>query len=215
LSEDAVFSGAKMDIVIVDYGMGNLRSVEKAFTRLGCAAQVTSDPEAVNGAKKIVLPGVGAFGDAMRELRTRGLIEPLLAAIAEGRPFLGICLGLQVLFEESEEAPRVAGLGVLSGTVKRFQTNLKVPHMGWNTLRIVRRPPILEGITDGAYVYFVHSYYVEPLDDAVAATITDYGIPFTSMIWRGNLFATQFHPEKSQAVGLQILRQFGEYRGEI
>lgn len=202
-----------MSTVIVDYGMGNLRSVEKAFARLGFTAEITSDPDAINRAEKIVVPGVGAFGDAMRELRERGLIEPLLCAITDQRPFLGICLGLQVLFEGSEEAPNVPGLGVIPGLVKRLQTDLKVPHMGWNTLHVIRRPPILDGIPDSAYVYFVHSYYVEPMDDSVTATTTDYGISFTSMIWRGNLFATQFHPEKSQAVGLEILKKFGEYRG--
>lgn len=203
-----------MSIVIVDYGMGNLRSVEKAFARLGFKVEITSDPDAINRAEKIVVPGVGAFGDAMRELRERGLIEPLLRAITDQRPFLGICLGLQVLFEGSEEAPNVKGLGIIPGLVKRLQTDLKVPHMGWNTLHVIRRPPILSDIPDSAYVYFVHSYYVEPMDGSVTAATTDYGISFTSMIWRGNLFATQFHPEKSQAVGLQILKQFGEYRGE-
>jgi glutamine amidotransferase len=203
-----------MSIVIIDYGMGNLRSVEKAFVRLGFRVEITSDPDAINRAEKIVVPGVGAFGDAMRELRERGLIEPLLRAITDQRPFLGICLGLQVLFEGSEEAPNVPGLGVIPGLVKRLQTDLKVPHMGWNTLHVIRRPPILDGISDSAYVYFVHSYYVEPMDGSVTAATTDYGISFTSMIWRGNLFATQFHPEKSQAVGLEILKQFGEYRGE-
>ncbi len=203
-----------MSIVIIDYGMGNLRSVEKAFVRLGFTVEITSDPDAINRAEKIVVPGVGAFGDAMRELRERGLIEPLLCAITDQRPFLGICLGLQVLFEGSEEAPNVPGLGVIPGLVKRLQTDLKVPHMGWNTLHVIRRPPILDGISDSAYVYFVHSYYVEPMDGSVTATTTDYGISFTSMIWRGNLFATQFHPEKSQAVGLEILKKFGEYRGE-
>ncbi len=203
-----------MSIVIVDYGMGNLRSVEKAFAHLGFTVEITSDPDAINRAEKIVVPGVGAFGDAMRELRERRLIEPLLRAITDQRPFLAICLGLQVLFEGSEEAPDVKGLGIIPGLVKRLQTDLKVPHMGWNTLHVIRRPPILSGIPDGAYVYFVHSYYVEPMGGSVTATTTDYGISFTSMIWRGNLFATQFHPEKSQAVGLQILKQFGEYRGE-
>lgn len=202
-----------MSIVIVDYGMGNLRSVEKAFARLGYTVQITSDPDVISRGEKIIVPGVGAFGDAMRELSKRSLVDPILDAIRDQRPFLGICLGLQVLFDESEEAPNVPGLGVIPGRVKRFQTGLKVPHIGWNTLHVVRRPPILNGISEGAYVYFVHSYYVEPRDDSVAATTTDYGISFASMIWRGNLFATQFHPEKSQAIGLQILKKFGDYRG--
>ncbi len=201
-------------IAIVDYGMGNLRSVEKAFARLGHRACVTSDPQQVAEASKVVLPGVGAFGDAMANLRQAGLVEPLLEAIRREKPFLGICLGLQLLFQVSYEDGQHEGLGVLRGKVVRFQLprQYKVPHMGWNQLHIRRRPPMLQGIPEGTYVYFVHSYYVVPEDDQVVATTTDYGGPFVSMIWQGRLCATQFHPEKSQQVGLQMLDQFARQK---
>jgi glutamine amidotransferase len=204
-------------IAIVDYGMGNLRSVQKGFEKVGVAATVTSDPDAIARAAKVVLPGVGAFGDAMRELRQRDLIEPVRSAIDAGKPFLGICLGLQLLFDVGYEGGRHEGLGVLPGEVVRFSwpdaqgagpADLKVPHMGWNQLSIRRAAPLLAGLAEGAHVYFVHSYYVVPRDEAVVATVTDYGGPFTSMIWRDNLFATQFHPEKSQADGLRMLKNF-------
>jgi len=197
-------------IAIIDYGMGNLRSVEKGFERVGAATAVTSDPDEVRRAEKVVLPGVGAFEDAMAELRRRGLVEPVREAIARDKPFLGICLGLQLLFETSYENGRHAGLGVLGGDVRRFELppEYSVPHMGWNQLLVRRRAPILEGIAEGTQVYFVHSYYVVPSDPEVIATETDYPDLFCSMIWRGNLFATQFHPEKSQSEGLKILRNF-------
>ncbi|MHB1033497.1 MAG: imidazole glycerol phosphate synthase subunit HisH [Pirellulales bacterium] len=199
-------------IAIVDYGMGNLRSVQKGFEKVGHLATVTSDPAVVESAAKVVLPGVGAFEDAMAELRRRNLVEPVLAAIRADKPFLGICLGLQLLFDVSYEGGRHAGLGVLPGEVVRFEvpSDHKVPHMGWNQLSIRRPAPILAGVADGTYVYFVHSYYVVPCDASVIATETDYPSPFCSMVWRGNLFATQFHPEKSQAEGLKILRNFAE-----
>jgi len=199
-------------IVIVDYGMGNLRSVQKGFEKTGHAATVSSDPGAVAAADKVVLPGVGAFEDAVAELRRRGLVEPVLDAIGTGKPFLGICLGLQLLFETSYEHGKHQGFGVLAGEVVRFQlpAEYSVPHMGWNQLSIRRRAPILEGIEDGAHFYFVHSYYVVPRDPGVVAVETDYGGPFCSMVWRENLFATQFHPEKSQSDGLRILRNFAE-----
>ena len=199
-------------IAIVDYGMGNLRSVQKGFEHVGHAATITSDPAVIRSAEKVVLPGVGAFGDCMQELRSRKLVEPVKQAIADGKPFLGICLGLQLLFEVGHEGGRHEGLGVLAGEVVRFDLphDYKVPHMGWNQLEIVRPAPILAGLTSGTHVYFVHSYYVVPADPAVIATKTTYGVPFTSMIWRDNLFATQFHPEKSQADGLRILRNFAE-----
>ncbi len=199
-------------IAVIDYGMGNLRSVQKGFEKVGHGATITSDPAEVARAEKVVLPGVGAFEDAMAELRQRGLIDPVLAAINSGKPFLGICLGLQLLFETSYEHGEHEGLGVLAGEVVRFELprEYSVPHMGWNQLSIARRAPILEGLAEGTYVYFVHSYYVVPRDPEVIATTTDYPEPFCSMIWRDNLFATQFHPEKSQADGLRILKNFAE-----
>ena len=197
-------------IVIVDYGMGNLRSVQKAFEKLGHRAEVTSDPARLRGASKLVLPGVGAFEDAIAELRRLGLVRPILEAIDSGKPLLGICLGLQLLFDVSYENGRHAGLGVLRGEVVRFEVppEYSVPHMGWNQLWIRRDAPMLEGILDGAYFYFVHSYYVAPRDAEVVAAETDYPGRFCSMIRRDNLVATQFHPEKSQATGLRMLQNF-------
>jgi imidazole glycerol-phosphate synthase subunit HisH len=199
-------------IAIIDYGMGNLRSVQKGFEKVGQAATITCDAATIRSAAKVVLPGVGAFGDAMDELHRRGLIEPVKASIAEGKPFLGICLGLQLLFETGDEGGRHEGLGVLAGEVVRFDLprDYKVPHMGWNQLQIVHSAPLFRGVASGTHAYFVHSYYVVPRDRQIVATETDYGGPFTSSIWRGNLFATQFHPEKSQADGLRILRNFAE-----
>jgi glutamine amidotransferase len=197
-------------IVIVDYGMGNLRSVQKGFERVGAVAEISGDPAELAKADKIVLPGVGAFRDAMAELQRCQLVEPLLTAIRDDKPLLGICLGLQLLFEVSFEGEECRGLGVIPGKVVRFDLprSFKVPHMGWNQA-IVRRPaPLLEGIQDGDYFYFVHSYYVVPDDPAVVAMEADYGGPFCAMIWRDNLFATQFHPEKSQAKGLRVLENF-------
>jgi glutamine amidotransferase len=199
-------------ITIVDYGMGNLRSVQKGFEKVGHAARVTSDPAEVAAASKVVLPGVGAFEDAVAELRRLDLVGPVLASIEAGKPFLGICLGLQLLFERSYENGVHEGLGVLRGEVVRFKLppGYSVPHMGWNQLLVRRRPPILDGLAEGTYVYFVHSYYVVPEDEGVIATETDYGGRFCSMIWRDNVFASQFHPEKSQTDGLRILRAFAE-----
>jgi glutamine amidotransferase len=199
-------------IVIVDYGMGNLRSVEKGFAKVGHQATVTSDPGQIAAASKIVLPGVGAFRDAIGELRRQKLIDPLREVIDAGKPFLGICLGLQLLMDVSYEDGQYEGLGVIPGAVVRFDVpaELKVPHMGWNRIRRRAQPPLLSGIEDDAFVYFVHSYYVAPEDRRVVATETEYGGPFTSMIWRDNVFATQFHPEKSQTTGLRILKNFAE-----
>ena len=199
-------------IAIIDYGMGNLRSVQKGFETVGHQAVVTSEAARVAAAAKVVLPGVGAFEDAMAELRRRELIEPVLEAINSGKPFLGICLGLQLLFEISHENGEHRGLGVLPGEVVRFQVppEYSVPHMGWNQLAIRRRAPILEGIAEGTHFYFVHSFYVVPREAEVIATETDYPEPFCSMIWRDHLYATQFHPEKSQADGLRILKNFAE-----
>jgi imidazole glycerol-phosphate synthase subunit HisH len=199
-------------IAIIDYGMGNLRSVQKAFEKVGHQAMITSDPAQVAAAAKVVLPGVGAFEDAIAELRRLGLVKPVLDAIDSGKPFLGICLGLQLLFDVSYENGRHEGLGVLPGEVVRFELpqEFSVPHMGWNQLAIRRPAPILAGLAEGTYVYFVHSYYVAPKDSQVIATETDYGGYFCSMIWRDNVFATQFHPEKSQSEGLHILKNFAE-----
>jgi glutamine amidotransferase len=197
-------------IAIIDYQMGNLRSVQKALEKVGHAATITSEPEVLAKAEKIVLPGVGAFGDAMAELRRRHLVEPIREAIAAGKPFLGICLGLQLLFDVGYEGGEFEGLKVLRGKVVRFDLphEFKVPHMGWNRGRIVRRAPLLADIEDGSYFYFVHSYYVVPEDSALVSIESDYGDPFCAAIWRDNLFATQFHPEKSQATGLKMLQNF-------
>lgn len=197
-------------ITIVDYGMGNLRSVQKAFEKLGIAAQIVASPEQVAAADKLVLPGVGAFRDAIRELERLSLVEPIREHIRRDKPFLGICLGLQLLFDVSFEDGEWQGLGVLAGDVVRFPADpeLKVPHMGWNTLQLTRPSPLWQGVPTDASVYFVHSYYVRPQDSSVIAATTDYGVRFTSMVARGNLFATQFHPEKSQKVGLKLLENF-------
>lgn len=198
-------------IAIVDYGMGNLRSVEKGFLKVGVDAKVVTDPKSIDNAKAIVLPGVGAFRDCMRNLEEMSLIESIIQSIRKGKPFLGICLGLQVLFAESEEFGSCNGLGILPGKVIRFKVDLKVPHMGWNTVTVLRQPPIFQGIKDNSFFYFVHSYYVVPDANEVIAGTTDYGISFASMVWKDNICATQFHPEKSQETGLQILKNFGDF----
>jgi glutamine amidotransferase len=198
-------------IAIVDYGMGNLKSVEKGFKKVGVEATVTSNPKVVDNAKAVVLPGVGAFRDCIRNLTDLSLTEAVVSAINKGKPFLGICLGLQVLFSESEEFGICKGLDVFRGKVVRFGEGLKVPHMGWNTVKIISRPPILSEIEDNAYFYFVHSFYVVPEDHGIIATTTDYGTTFTSMVWKDNVFATQFHPEKSQELGLKVLAGFGKF----
>ncbi|WP_420265686.1 imidazole glycerol phosphate synthase subunit HisH [Candidatus Magnetominusculus dajiuhuensis] len=199
-------------IAIVDYGMGNLKSVEKGFLKSGVAVKVTERSADILSASGVVLPGVGAFKDCMANLDRLGLIEPILKSIRTGKPFLGICLGLQALFTESEEFGRCPGLGVFKGRVARFPvTTLKVPHMGWNNVKFKNKPPIFDGIEDNRYFYFVHSYYVAPEDPAITAGTTDYGIEFTSMIWKDNVIATQFHPEKSQNSGLEVLRNFGAF----
>lgn len=202
-------------ITIVDYQMGNLRSVQKGFERVGSAALISSDPEQVRTADKLVLPGVGAFGDAMHELRERGLTEAINEAIRRGAPFLGICLGLQLLFETSDEGGCHAGLGILPGKVVRFRVPppLKVPHMGWNQAHILQPAPLLAGVPSGTYFYFVHSYYVAPADGEVVAVQTTYDQPFCAMVWKDNVLATQFHPEKSQAAGLKLLSNFAQWRG--
>ena len=191
--------------------MGNLRSVQAGLEHVGQKAFVTDDPEKIMESPAVVLPGVGAFADAIGRLEETGLGDAFRKAVQSGKPCLGICLGLQLLFSESEEGGLYRGLDIIPGRVIRFSNQLKVPHMGWNQLNI-KKPdlPIFREIPDDSYMYFVHSYYVQPEDTNVIATTTDYGIDFTSMIAKDNLFATQFHPEKSQKIGLQILRNFGD-----
>jgi glutamine amidotransferase len=202
-------------IAIVDYGMGNLRSVEKGFLRVGADARIVSDTSSLENSRGIVLPGVGAFRDCIRNLTKADLAETIVRSIDKGKPYLGICLGLQVLFSESEEFGLCKGLDVFKGRVIRFQeAGLKVPHMGWNTVKISRRPPIYKDIPDESYLYFVHSYYVVPAEHDISAMTTEYGIEFTSMVWKDNVFASQFHPEKSQMLGLKILKGFGDFVGK-
>ena len=205
-------------IAIVDYGMGNLRSVQKAIEKVGSKAEITRSPQRIADARAVILPGVGAFKDCMDNLEKFGLITPVLKAIASGKPFLGICLGLQLLFTESLEFGHHPGLGVIKGVVKPFSQTmadpdrsgglLKIPHMGWNSVRNMKSVPVLADLTDDAYFYFVHSYYVEPEDQQVVATLTNYGGEFVSAVAFDNVLATQFHPEKSQQQGLAILRAF-------
>jgi glutamine amidotransferase len=200
-----------MSIAIVDSGYGNLRSVEKALAHAGGAPVITADPDVVRRADRVVVPGQGAFRDCVAGLKTRGLEEAVREAVRAGKPFLGICLGLQILFDESEEQGPCVGLGLLRGKVVRFRPSdpsLKVPHMGWNDVRVRREDPMWRGIPDGAFVYFVHSYYVVPEDPGVIALETDYGVKFCAAVRKDNVFACQFHPEKSQRVGLALLANF-------
>lgn len=206
-------------IAIIDYGMGNLRSVQKGFECVGHEAVVTRDLRVIDQASHVVLPGVGAFGDCMDNLARFELTDVIHRSIAKGKPFLGICLGYQLLFSESEEFGYHKGLGILAGKVKAIPrpsddggTSFKIPHMGWNTIQVNTVAPPLRGIVSDSYVYFVHSYYVEPADHALVSTQTEYGIPFASSVWKDNIFATQWHPEKSQAVGLQVLKNFGDWQ---
>lgn len=198
-------------IAIVDYGMGNLRSVSKAFEAVGHRAVVTRDKAAIKNASHVVLPGVGAFGDCMANLERFDLVESILSTIQTGKPFLGICLGLQLLFTESEEFGVHKGLGIIPGKVRKFalEPPLKVPHIGWNQVNAQRPCPLFNDIADGSNWYFVHSYFVDPTDHNVASTTTTYGIPFVSSIWKENIVACQFHPEKSQSVGLRLIKNFG------
>ena len=197
-------------IAIIDYGMGNLRSVQKALEAVGHEATVTPDPEVVRKASKVILPGVGAFADAIAELRRTGLGEAFTEAVRAGKPCLGVCLGLQLLFDASEEDGEHQGLGLIPGRVVRFdpEPGLKVPHMGWNTLRVRKPSPLLEGLEAEPSVYFVHSYYARPADPADVVAESDYPRPFAAMVSRENLTAAQFHPEKSQRVGLAMYANF-------
>jgi glutamine amidotransferase len=198
-------------IAIVDYGRGNLGSVEKAFARVGMAAVVTQDPAVVDRAEAVVLPGDGAFHDAMGSLQALGLIEPLRACFDRARPFLGICLGYQLLFSESEEFGQGKGLDVIPGAVRRFPAGLKVPHMGWNQVEHRGDLRLFDGIPSGAHFYFVHSYYPETTDPSLRVATCTYGITFPAAVARGPLFATQFHPEKSQRWGIRMLENFAAF----
>ncbi|MCI4625208.1 MAG: imidazole glycerol phosphate synthase subunit HisH [Candidatus Magnetoovum sp. WYHC-5] len=199
-------------IAIIDYGMGNLKSVQKAFQKVGADAVVTSKPVDLQEASGIVLPGVGAFRDCMANLSRLGFVDAVIRDVEKGKPYLGICLGLQILMSDSEEFGLTHGLDIIKGKVVRFpQSNLKVPHMGWNKVKIIRKPPVFDNIDDGQFFYFVHSYHVVCDDSAVVAAVTDYGYEFTSMIWKDNIMATQFHPEKSDKAGLLILKNFSHF----
>ena len=204
-------------IAVIDYGMGNLRSVQKALEFVGAKVIVTHDPNLILNANSVVLPGVGAFKDCMANLKKLKLVDPIRKFIDEGKPFLGICLGLQVLFEESEEYGPVAGLGILPGKVIKFPGGssetkngrpIKIPHMGWNQIKVKKNVPLFRGVGDAPYFYFVHSYYVVPEDQNMIATVTNYGVEFVSGIQHENIYAFQFHPEKSQTLGLSILERF-------
>jgi len=199
-----------MAIIVVDYGMGNLRSVHKALEHVGLETAVSADPDEVRKADKLVLPGVGACADAMSELGSRNLVEPILEVIGKGSPFLGICLGMQLLLEISYEGGENPGLGVFPGAVRLLEgENLKVPHIGWNQIEFRNDCPIFAGLPQGTYVYFDHSYYADPEDREVVAAETEYGVRFASALWKDNVYATQFHPEKSQKWGLKMLEDFG------
>lgn len=197
-------------IAIIDYDAGNLRSVEKALISLGEEPAVSRDPETILQADKVILPGVGSFGDAMERLRQQGLVDVIRQVAERGTPFLGICLGLQLLFESSEESEGVEGLGILPGKILRIPDcpGLKIPHMGWNSLSITPGARVFQGIEDGAYVYFVHSYYLKAADESIVAASTEYSTHIHAAVERGNVFACQFHPEKSSDVGLKILKNF-------
>jgi len=203
------------DIVIIDYGAGNLRSVVNAIAKLGYQPKVTSSPKDVLDGKVIILPGVGAAADTMAALKKLKLIEPIKQVIAEDRPFFGVCLGLQILFDGTEEGGWSKCLGILPGKVKRLPVGLKIPHMGWNQVKQKVAHPIFKGVPDNANFYFVHSYYPDPDDKSLAAGETDYGVPFCSVLTHKNLVATQFHPEKSGENGLKMYRNFIEFARKV
>jgi len=202
-----------MKIAIIDYGMGNIHSVAKALELFGAKTSITNKESDIDSCDKIVLPGVGAFDNAMKELEKQGLVAVIKEQVKNKKPFLGICLGLQLLLEESQEAKEKKGLGILKGKVVKFSVKAgqKVPHMGWNDLKVISRScPLLSGLASGAQVYFCHSYYPAPADKSVIAATTDYGIEFSSVLWKDNLYGVQFHPEKSQALGQRIIKNFVE-----
>lgn len=196
-------------IAIIDYGVGNLRSVEKAFAHMDIPAEVTSDPAVISKAPGVVLPGVGAFADCMDNLRAYGLVDVVKDVIKAGKPLLGICVGMQILFEASEENGYHHGLGIFGGVVKKIPGALKVPQIGWNNLRICKDIALFAGIPDESYTYFVHSYYAVPEDTSIVAATTVYGTELTVAVQQNNVYAVQFHPEKSSAIGLKMLKNFG------
>jgi imidazole glycerol-phosphate synthase subunit HisH len=198
-----------VSIAIIDYGVGNLRSVEKAFAAMGCEAIVSGDEGLLRAAQRLVLPGVGAFAACMKALKERGFDRLVKERVSEGTPLLGVCVGMQLLFDESEEFGSTPGLGLLKGSVRRFGNDLVVPHVGWNRIRQTQPNALFEGVEDGAFCYFVHSFYCEPLDETVVVGQTDYGRRYASVVAQGNVCGVQFHPEKSQHVGLRMLRNFG------
>jgi glutamine amidotransferase len=196
-------------VVIIDYGVGNLRSVEKAFAATGCDAAISGDEAVLRAARRLVLPGVGAFAACMKALKERGFDRLVHEKASEGTPLLGVCVGMQLLFEESDEFGSTTGLGLLKGSVRRFDGELIVPQVGWNRIHQKREHALFEGVADGAFCYFVHSFYCQPFDEAVVAGETEYGQRYASVVARGNVCGVQFHPEKSQDVGLRMLKNFG------
>ena len=201
-------------VTIIDYGVGNFRNVQKAFQAVGAGAEITASAQTIASAQVLVLPGVGAFGDAMHHLRARKLDRPVLKAVQAGKPLLGICVGLQLLFDESEEMGHHRGLGILPGKIVRFPQHLTVPHMGWNQIEPARPHPLLNNINRGDFAYFAHSYYAVPTNPTGVIACTHYGQPYPSIVGQDNVCAIQFHPEKSQQVGLQLLKNFVEFAEE-
>lgn len=199
-------------IAIIDYDAGNIKSVEKALQKLGAEVIITKDAEVILNADKVILPGVGAFGDAMANLNKYGLVDVIHKVVEKGTPFLGICLGLQLLFERSDETPGVEGLGILKGEILRIPENgeLKIPHMGWNSLHLQNNGRLYKGLQENAYVYFVHSYYLKAQEEEIVKATTEYSVNIHASVEKGNVFACQFHPEKSSDVGLKILKNFVE-----
>src|SRR4030095_79626 len=198
-------------VAIIDYGVGNLRSVEKAFAAVGVEATISADKDTLRAAKKLVLPGVGAFGACMRELRRHGFADLVIERVKRGTPLIGVCVGMQMLFEESSEFGATAGLGILKGCVRRFSDDLQVPHVGWNQVNPKASNGLFERIPNGSFFYFVHSYYCEPENDRTIVGETDYGVRFPSIVAEGNVCGVQFHPEKSQSAGLQLLKNFANH----
>jgi len=197
-----------MTLAIIDYGVGNLRSVEKAFAAMDCEAIISGDESVLRKAERLVLPGVGAFGACMRALKQRGFDRLVKERVSKGTPLLGVCVGMQILFDESEEFGSTRGLGLLRGSVRRFSGDLVVPHVGWNRIQQTRSHQLFEGVEEGSFCYFVHSFYCEPSDQRVVMGETEYGVRYASVVAEGNVCGVQFHPEKSQEVGLRMLRNF-------